>query len=303
MKTACGVIRDLLPLYAEKLTGEESDALIREHLSECKKCSDYLEKIMNPVDGGISPEDTVSSENCSLKLVNKGIRRRKTTAVMFSVLLVFLAMLTAFSHVVKPDYASYQDSGVAVVNAENGDVYAQFSDSVTSCKVTRSLGEDGASVVEIAAWTSLWDKILAKSAPAVLISSNDEKADVAYYCDLSSEENNMTVIYGADAVAGIIVLPRLVLGYYFIAALAAAAVLGLVWFILRKNKRAGRICGYLFAAPLSYELGHLIITTGFTSFSATGDFIMNCIAALAIYGILTLGASLLRQHRQDTVTE
>lgn len=77
----------------------------------------------------------------------------------------------------------------------------------------------------------------------------------------------------------------------------------LAWLIFRKNKKAGRICGYLFAAPLSYLLGHLMITTGFVSFSAAGDFMLNCVAALAIYGILVLGASLLRQHKQDKIAE
>ena len=88
-----------------------------------------------------------------------------------------------------------------------------------------------------------------------------DKTDIAYYCDLSSKEDNMTVIYGTDAEESIVVLPRLVLGYYFIAAFVVAAIIGLAWIIFRKNKKANRICRYLFAAPLSYMLGHLMITT------------------------------------------
>ena len=301
MKIACGVIRDLLPLYAEKMTGAESDVLIREHLAECKDCSDYLEKLQNPIDNHITM--TASSNENSLKLVRKGIRSRKVTAVLFSVLLVFVVMLTAFSHIIRPDYISYQNSGIIVAESENGDVYAQFSDSVTSCKVMKSVNEDNQSVVEIEAWTSLWDKILGKTTPSVLISSKTDKTDIAYYCDLSSRENNMMVIYGTDAQESIVVLPRLVLGYYFIAAFVAAAIIGLAWIIFRKDKKANRICGYLFAAPLSYMLGHLMITTRFASFSTTSDFIMNCIAALAIYGVLVFGTSLLRQYKQDMITE
>lgn len=300
MKIACGVIRDLLPLYAEKMTGEESNALIREHLAECKDCSDYLEKLQNPIDNGITM--TSSNEN-SLKLVREGIRSRKVTAVLFSALLVFVVMLTAFSHIVKPDYVSYQNSGITVVESGNGNVYAQFSDSVTSCKVIKSVNETNQSVVEIEAWTSLWDKILGKTTPSVLISSKTDQTDIAYYCDLSTENDNVTVIYGTDAEENFTVLPRLVLGYYFIAALIAAVIIGLACIIFRKNKKVSRICRFLFAAPLSYMLGHLIITTGFVSFSATNDFIMNCIAALAIYGVLIFGTSLLRQHKQDMIAE
>ena len=32
MKLSCSVIRDLLPLYAEGMTGAESNALVQEHL-------------------------------------------------------------------------------------------------------------------------------------------------------------------------------------------------------------------------------------------------------------------------------
>ena len=112
MKIACGVIRDLLPLYAEKMTGAESDVLIREHLAECKDCSDYLEKLQNPIDNDITM--TSSSNENSLKLVRKGIRSRKVTAVLFSALLVFVVMLIAFSHIIRPDFISYQNSRITV---------------------------------------------------------------------------------------------------------------------------------------------------------------------------------------------
>ena len=45
MKVPCGVIRDLLPLYAENLAGDESKKLVEEHLSECEPCQQELEKL------------------------------------------------------------------------------------------------------------------------------------------------------------------------------------------------------------------------------------------------------------------
>lgn len=300
MKIACGVIRDLLPLYAEKMTGEESDSLIREHLAECEDCSNYLKKLQNPIND--DSQVTSSNEN-SLKLIREGIRNRKVTAVLFTALLVFVVMLTAFSRIVQPNYVSYQNSGITIVESEKGNVYAQFSDSVTSCKVERSVNEANQSVVEIEAWTSLWDKILGKTTPSVLISSKNEKTDVAYYCDLSTENDNVKVVYGINAEGNFIILPRLVLGYYFIAVLIATVIIGLACIIFRKNQKISCFCNYLFAAPLSYLLAHLIITTRFVSFSATSEFILNCIAALAIYGVLICGSSLLRQHKQDMIIE
>lgn len=300
MKTNCGVIRDLLPLYAEKLTSEESDALIKEHLAECKDCSEYLEKLTNPI--GDEPIAASSNDN-SLKLVRKGIRGRRITAVLFAASLVFTLMLIAFSRIVKPDYVSYEDSGATAVETENGDILVQFSDSITSCKVTKSVNEDNRSIVYIEAWTSLWDEILGKTTPFVLVSSNSDKADIVYYCDLSTEKDNTTVIYGTDPQGNLTVLPRLVLGYYFTLAAAASLVVGIAWVILRKNKKASRVIGYLFAAPLSYVIAHLVISTEFVTFSATSSFIMNCIASLAIYGVLVFGVSLIKQRKQDTFAE
>lgn len=45
MKISCDVIRDLLPLYAENLTSEESNHLVAEHLSKCESCQSELLKI------------------------------------------------------------------------------------------------------------------------------------------------------------------------------------------------------------------------------------------------------------------
>ena len=42
-KLSCEVIRDLLPLYVEDLTSNESNTLIEEHLSDCAACRDELE--------------------------------------------------------------------------------------------------------------------------------------------------------------------------------------------------------------------------------------------------------------------
>lgn len=49
MKTNCDIIRDLLPLYAEHITSEASNALVEEHLAECGACRAELEQMEQPV--------------------------------------------------------------------------------------------------------------------------------------------------------------------------------------------------------------------------------------------------------------
>lgn len=45
MKTNCDIIRDLLPLYAEHITSEATNALVEEHLAECEACRTELEQM------------------------------------------------------------------------------------------------------------------------------------------------------------------------------------------------------------------------------------------------------------------
>ena len=43
MSLTCGIIKDLLPLYAENLCGDESREAVEAHLSECENCRSSLE--------------------------------------------------------------------------------------------------------------------------------------------------------------------------------------------------------------------------------------------------------------------
>ena len=46
----CEIIKDLLPNYVDKLTSEESNKLIEEHLIHCKECKDCLENMKRDID-------------------------------------------------------------------------------------------------------------------------------------------------------------------------------------------------------------------------------------------------------------
>ena len=45
MKTDCGIIRDLLPLYVDNICSGKSRELVEEHLQECEECSNLLWKL------------------------------------------------------------------------------------------------------------------------------------------------------------------------------------------------------------------------------------------------------------------
>ena len=45
----CEVVRDLLPLYIDKLTSEESNKEIEKHLKNCKECYQYYQEMMGEI--------------------------------------------------------------------------------------------------------------------------------------------------------------------------------------------------------------------------------------------------------------
>ena len=44
-KRDCKIVQDLLPNHVEKLTNEETNQYIEEHLKECKECNDIKKEI------------------------------------------------------------------------------------------------------------------------------------------------------------------------------------------------------------------------------------------------------------------
>ncbi len=45
MKLSCEVIKDLLPLYYDKVCSKESCSLVEEHLTQCPQCANELQKL------------------------------------------------------------------------------------------------------------------------------------------------------------------------------------------------------------------------------------------------------------------
>lgn len=68
MKLSCEVIKDLLPLYYDKVCSKESSSLIEEHLAECPQCVDEFEKLkINLENPTISDVEVKLMKNISTK--------------------------------------------------------------------------------------------------------------------------------------------------------------------------------------------------------------------------------------------
>jgi predicted anti-sigma-YlaC factor YlaD len=47
MKYKCGMIQDLLPLYADNVTSQDSVDAIKQHIQECDECRKLYDNINN----------------------------------------------------------------------------------------------------------------------------------------------------------------------------------------------------------------------------------------------------------------
>ena len=93
----CNIIKDLLPLYAEELTNEESTKLIKEHLSTCENCQKHLEALKSELDTDPSPSP---QEADAIDFMKKSNKNRKhwiwfgvITALVLCVCLAFVRHL------------------------------------------------------------------------------------------------------------------------------------------------------------------------------------------------------------------
>lgn len=290
MNIPCGVIRDLLPLYAEDLAGEETKRLVDGHLADCPDCRKRLEELKQPPAPAPDGAD-------ALRAVKKGIRRRRLTAALLAALLVFLPLLAIFAYSTTRIPVPYEDGLVAVESEENGVLTLSVDGRVSG--VDSTLIEDpdsGEKTLLLQAWTSRGrqGELLQERGSYTVDPIPDR---VMYGYGFRNDEQKL--LYGEPMNGGVMLLPRLVLAYYALMALGAALVFGLLWLLLRKKKAAPALRALCFAA-LSYPVGHLLIKgLQFRSFFVPRDLAFILAAAAAVWGLLMLGWEILRRKKTE----
>ena len=84
MKTSCDIIRDLLPLYAEHIASDATNALVEEHLETCEDCRAELRQMQLPVP--VQPEPQPDAPLRSIKNTLQKKRIRTAAAAVLTLL-------------------------------------------------------------------------------------------------------------------------------------------------------------------------------------------------------------------------
>lgn len=305
MKLPCAVVRDLLPLYAEKLAEEETQRLVDEHLEDCAECRRRLAEM----DTGAAPRVESAKPLIALK---KEINRRRRFAAMLAALCVFVAVYTWFYRANEWKLVPWEDGLIEVIGVEERPyeaVYGETSpdgdhDATVEALVLQAENfagteesmfrdEDGTETVLLQGWTSKVVGNLAKDYNEMLLCPVPDRV-------IYDGGGQQRLIWGEPLNGGVKTLPRLALGYYAVLAAALAIASGIVWLVLR-NRDKSWIARQVFFAPLSYIAAHLLIKGFHTeSYFMSRDFFSILLLTAALYALLTLAwQALLRQRRES----
>lgn len=291
MNIPCGVIRDLLPLYAEDLASEETKQLVDGHLADCPDCRKRLEKLKQPA----APEPDGAG---ALRAVKKDIRRRRLLAALLAALLVFLPLLAILAYSTAKIPVPYEEGLVAVESEENGVLTLSVDGRASGVESTLVEDPDsGEKTLLLQVWTDRRSGSGGLSQERGSYTVDPIPDRVMYGYGFQNDEQKL--LYGEPMNGGVMLLPRLALAYYLLYAAVLAVVFGLLWWLLRKKKAAATMRALCFAA-LSYPVGHLFVKgTQTLSFFLPRDLAFILAAAAAVWGLLMLGREILLRKRQE----
>ena len=299
VKLPCSVVRDLLPLYAEKMIETETQELVDEHLADCPECRAKLSGIETGT-GTETPVDTAKP----LASLKKQIRRRRWFAALCAGLLVFICVFTYFYHAddwvlvpwseglinvkgieSRPYGELFEERPLAEQHESTVDALILETDSlINGYEESMHIEDDGTRTLLMSGWSTKSDFPVPRAKRDYTEQAIYPIPDrIVYTCEGTSH-----LLYGKPMNGGVVTLPRLALAAYLLAALGLAAILGLLWFLFRRKERSW-IPRQLFFAPASYAAAHFLIL-GFRtrSFFLERDLLSILLLAACIYALFTL---------------
>lgn len=307
MRNECNIIRDLLPLYAENMVSADTVEYVEEHLEKCAECRQEYEGMKQQgerkTEGGGGEKASVAP---LVTLKHKLWKKRMQTALCAG-LFVMALLVSAVAFLSAPVYFPYSEELFAITENADGSITITFDEKVTDYRCRKdaySNLEEGTSgeaqtYYQVETWTTLWNQRFAKRGmQSTTIRAEDAKPFSVYYLSNNSTED--ICIYGEPLTSGgVITLPRLMPGYYFLLALLCIVALFVLWHIVRRKATIRVWVERILLYPFSYCIGHVIVV-GFSSssYSAQRDFMLIVFLSILLYGGLLLVRNLYGLHKE-----
>lgn len=246
----CSIVSDLLPLYVENLVSEDSKEFIENHIDTCNSCREELDNLKKDLDF------KTDLNKRPLKFLNNNINKNKRNygitigLLVASLLLILMSFLTTPIH-----FESTED--LFFVEEYEDTVLVTFNERVTNYDILNFSGDKSGEYF-LDGYTTRLDRILNSKKVQSHIFKKDETTSIFY----DNHEKPFELIWGENVEGNGILLPRLALNMYLMAALGLFGVLSLLIliykFILKKNLSIVNIAVIL-GLPFSYVLASFSI--------------------------------------------
>lgn len=295
MKNECNIVKDLLPLYAEKMVSGDTAAFVEEHLKGCAACREAFEQTKEPQP---APQTDAAAP---LQTLRRKLKAMRVQTVALTALFVTALLVSAAAVLGAPVYIPYSADLVTVEPYGDTGVLLSFSEEVTRFDYTlhNDPEESGVRVCDIEAWTTLWDKWSKKGSGRVsAVVTSAEGPMRLFYVSNDASENVCLAEYDPDAetrlrldgeTRGVMTLPRLTLGYYLILACGALGVGCVAWLITRKKANVRVWVERLGLYPAAYIVSHCVVSgVNWATYSISRDFAFILFLSILLYGGLLL---------------
>lgn len=301
MRNECNIIRDLLPLYAEQMVSADTAEFVEEHLNGCKECLQEYEQMKEP------QASQTKEDAAPLVILKRKLWKKKMQTVLCTGLFVLAVLVAAFAFLSAPVYFPYAEDLFTLTEQADGSLTITFDERVTEyrceadvyCDPEGDASEGTKLWYKVEAWTTQWNQWFAKrGVQSTTIRTEDAKQLSVYYVSNNGTED--ICIYGQPLTdGGVITLPRLVLGCYFLLALVCVVVLVVLWCIVRRKPTVKVWVERILLYPVSYCIGHVIVASSVSgSYSASRDFMLIVFLSILLYGGLLLVRSIYSLHRE-----
>ena len=279
----CGIVKDLLPLVAEDMASEESTAFVKEHIERCAECKAALDAMQAPVE---------AEPAAPLKTVRKAVKRRGWLIAGLIACLVAALIFGVFARLTKPIVIHSAYEAFESIQIDKNQVRLYPTQNM------RLMQENETGTVHIGAYTTLWD--LWTEGPDRFRSYEVNLNGVDAILFEPYDNTDHEILYQRDGypVEAGFALPRLVMNYYFLMALAGTAILALVWLVLRlcKKEKGARVLGVLLILAGSFVIAFLAAGFPATTIAPARELAFVLVIALLLIGAGLCGRKLLRKE-------
>lgn len=157
MKKGCGIVQDLLPLYAEKMTNDESNDMIEEHLRDCMECREKLERMREEL-------PTVEGQGeAALRSIKNKLFWRKIGIVLGTIAVCVFLLILGLKILSRPINLEYSEDLISFSQIDDN-VYIHLGKDVKGWIIEGEMSEDDPEEWDfyVSIWTTHLDQWFGK---------------------------------------------------------------------------------------------------------------------------------------------